>query len=315
MRTILAFDASCGKCTQISQRVAEVAGDRLEILPLTHPEVESWRRDAFGNNAPWVPTLVRINDGRSRVFIGRRMAFPLMRTLGPRATLRVISTLGEFAVGESKSVSRDAGSPMARKAFLRLGAGVVAAGGMILAGQNVSFASADERRMREWFAANSSNLPQQYNEIVALPAEYRRHVLATLSPQAKSQAWLENIAAFRRSHPHLSPTQNAVLDQARTTMSNPDLFVKSSGLADKLAQSTLPEDVKQAFEPADRWFVLSLGPEVAAPGSVASTCQCSGQADFCSGNTNCLTSSGVCSATPAGCGWGGLYRCDGLCFS
>jgi hypothetical protein len=46
-RWILAFDASCGRCGEIARAAAQVAENKLEVLPLTHPEVQQWRRQAL----------------------------------------------------------------------------------------------------------------------------------------------------------------------------------------------------------------------------------------------------------------------------
>ncbi|MGW4528837.1 bacteriocin fulvocin C-related protein [Amycolatopsis sp. NPDC004378] len=102
-----------------------------------------------------------------------------------------------------------------------------------------------------------------------------------MSPQAQSQARRENIAAFRRAHPRLSVKQNAVLDRASNAAANPDMFVSSSGLADRLVQSGFDDDVKREFTPEDSWFVLSLGTE-RSPSGVSSDCQCATQSDYCS---------------------------------
>src|SRR5689334_14186033 len=96
MRHVLAFDASCARCRQISAAVAHASGDRLEVLPLNNAEVRAWRERWFGERAPWVPTLVRVVGDDIQVWTGRGMVVPLVRGLGPRSTVRVLRALGEL---------------------------------------------------------------------------------------------------------------------------------------------------------------------------------------------------------------------------
>src|SRR5919197_3957987 len=130
-RLVLAFDASCGTCREVSAAVAQACGGRLEVLPLAHDDVRRWRAQTLGPAAPWTPTLLRVRDARvrnererddrggddrvrvgrggdDRVRVGRggdgavrawtgtAMGVALIRHLGPRATIQVLRALGEL---------------------------------------------------------------------------------------------------------------------------------------------------------------------------------------------------------------------------
>ena len=94
-RLVLGFDAGCMTCSGLAKRIEEAVGDRLEIRGLNDPQVEHWREQALGKDAPWAPTLVEVNGAKVRAWTGVWMGVALGRRLGPRNTWRVMQALGQ----------------------------------------------------------------------------------------------------------------------------------------------------------------------------------------------------------------------------
>ncbi len=134
-RLVLGFDGGCVTCSALAERISERVGDRLEVRSLHHPQVEHWREQALGKDAPWAPTLFEVGGAREiRAWTGPRMAVRLARVLGPTSTWRVIQILGE--VGASKvamsgpSVASRGVASMSRAQFLKGMGGVTLAFGL-----------------------------------------------------------------------------------------------------------------------------------------------------------------------------------------
>lgn len=89
----LAFDAGCGHCTSVATAVRGIAGDRLDIRPLSDPAVVAVRRDLLGAKAPWKPTLIKQRGSVMQAVTGARLGLELLRILGPRRAGRVVSIL------------------------------------------------------------------------------------------------------------------------------------------------------------------------------------------------------------------------------
>ena len=49
---VLGFDAGCMTCSGLAKGIEEAVGAKLELRSLTDPQVEHWRRDVFGEDAP-----------------------------------------------------------------------------------------------------------------------------------------------------------------------------------------------------------------------------------------------------------------------
>ena len=88
-RLVLGFDAGCMTCSGLAKSIEEAVGDKLEIRSLSDPMMEHWRREVFGEDALWAPTLVEVNGGLVRAWTGVRMGAHLAHRLGPAATWRV----------------------------------------------------------------------------------------------------------------------------------------------------------------------------------------------------------------------------------
>ncbi len=135
-RLVLGFDAGCLACSDLARRIEEQANGKLEVRSLLEPQVEHWRRQALGENAPWAPTLLEIKGAEVKAWTGVRMAGALSKRLGLGATWRVMQVLGEYSasprVGEPRA-ARAAG--MTRRQFLKGLAGGLAALSILPAGR------------------------------------------------------------------------------------------------------------------------------------------------------------------------------------
>jgi hypothetical protein len=100
-------------------------GDKLEIHSLREPHVEHWRREAFGEGAPWAPTLFEVQGAKVRAWTGWQMGLNLSRFLGPLATWRVMQALG--AVKTTPYTSNSDSEPRARISRSRFIKGVAGA--------------------------------------------------------------------------------------------------------------------------------------------------------------------------------------------
>jgi hypothetical protein len=128
-RLVLGFDAGCMTCSGLAKRIEDRVGDRIEVRSLNDPVMDHWRREAFGEDAPWAPTLVEVERGRVRAWTGVRMGARLSRILGPVATWRMMQVLGEanadLELTGSSAVSAFSG--LTRGQFLKgVGGAVVA---------------------------------------------------------------------------------------------------------------------------------------------------------------------------------------------
>lgn len=137
-RLYLGYDASCMQCSTVAARIESLVGNQLTLLPLTSPLMDSWRRKTLGDDAPWTPTLVRVNGSKGRAYVGWQMGPQLAAALGVKRSLAVLSALGGEQL-EKKRPQADIPSRLfnakdsfSRKIFLRSSA--VLAGMAIVAG-------------------------------------------------------------------------------------------------------------------------------------------------------------------------------------
>jgi hypothetical protein len=120
-RLVLGFDAGCMTCSELARRIEERVGNNIEVLSLNDPAMDHWRREAFGGDAPWAPTLVEVDHGKVRAWTGVRMGARLSRVLGPVATWRMMQVLGEANADLhlADSVAARATSGLTRGQFLK----------------------------------------------------------------------------------------------------------------------------------------------------------------------------------------------------
>lgn len=105
---ILAFDASCGTCSRIAARVAEISGPMFRVSSLSHPEVAELRRSALGPGAPWAPTLLDLRSSPARGWTGTALAARLAALIGPRRSWRVLKEIG--AIHQERRAGADDGA-------------------------------------------------------------------------------------------------------------------------------------------------------------------------------------------------------------
>jgi hypothetical protein len=82
-------------CSDFADRIRGQVGNKLVVRSLKDPEVQRWRQEALGKDAPWSPTLFEIKAGRVRAWTGWEMGIRLSRSLGPVVSWRVLQVLGE----------------------------------------------------------------------------------------------------------------------------------------------------------------------------------------------------------------------------
>lgn len=315
VRWVLAFDASCGSCKAIAARVDHACSGRIEVLPLSHPDVVRWRESC---GSEWGPTLIRVGPGNTaRTWVGRSMVVPLMRSLGPRATVSVVSALGTLRRSERDRdpIAPEADAPtgsVSRKRFLLLGAGALVAGGLVLTGRTPAYAGGDPAN--DWVQANLSQLPQTYEEFGSHPVDYRRAIYRALSPEARQSLWRQHLSNYRDNHPQLTSEQISALAHADSYIVTPDAFASID------ASTTVPEldRLKTAVDAAfgsdeSRRIIAILGPptdsEAPSPARLRS-CTCSVISDWCDNSLRCHNDACV---QHGGCGTFWNYTCDGLC--
>ena len=62
-RLALGFDAGCMTCSELALRIEDRVGYRVEVRSLNDPMMDRWRGEIFGEDAPWAPTLVKLDGG------------------------------------------------------------------------------------------------------------------------------------------------------------------------------------------------------------------------------------------------------------
>lgn len=316
-RWILAFDASCGTCRSISRAVEEAGGGRLAVLPLQHPEVTQWRAVALGDGAPFAPTLLRVHGaGDVRGWTSRRIALPLIRLLGPRATLRVLDALGQLREEAREPLSPPAPARgLSRKAFLRLGAGATIASGLVFSGAVPAFAEQRRTAAAAWVANNRTRLPQTHSAFVAFPQEYRQEIYQALSPTQRVGLWREHVAAFRAAHPAPNAGQRRAYEMLERALADDSIcdFDRAEQHAQTLEAIRTTMTTAFGTEQA-RHLVASLGPATEAAQRLAQdACSCSKESDWCG------TAPWNCGAAPScqrvrRCGTVYQYECNGHCY-
>ncbi|MER5888028.1 bacteriocin fulvocin C-related protein [Streptomyces sp. NPDC001941] len=330
-RWILAFDSSCGTCTAVSSAVAEASGGTLEVLPLTDADVRRWREEAMGADPAWAPTLLRVTDGSARAWTGPRMAPPLVRRLGPRATGRVLVALGTLRhaarTGQPLTAAEGAAERdrpgVSRKRFLLLAGGVSTAVGMTLAGQSPAFARSAQTEARSWVAAHRAGLPRTYTDIAPLPSALRQAVLVELSPAERSRVWVDHLEHFQAAQPTLTARQQRVVHEALALAHSEATFAGGEPRPGSQLQrriSGVEAAAKEAFGLADSAALLvTLGPADSAPSSRGrtaagpqATCNCSTTSQWCTVWEGPRCQCCFCTTT-SGCGFLGLYQCNGTC--
>lgn len=314
---ILAFDASCGRCRRISKAVARVAGERLKVLPLTHPDVTGWRRQGLGKNPPWAPTLLRVSPtGVVRGWAGMAIIVPMVRLLGIRSMIELLRALGSLHRAES---ARDTGVDSGRErrlGLLPMGVVAVLVGWLMVNGKTGSDGGASDDEAYRWVEENLDRLPQDYDGVIAQPINYRLAIYAHLSPEVRSQLWSEQLRRYTAQHPELTSPQRQVLDTALAFTANAANFAPGAPINTD-QHRTLQQQATTAFgrDQAARLFAV-LGSDVPTSQITPAGrrgCTCATSDDWCDNSTHC-DNSNQCDNT-SGCGWWGASECNGLCIN
>jgi len=314
---ILAFDASCGTCTSVSDAVAEACGPGLEIRPLGDADVQALRVRALGPDPVWAPTLLRVDGDRVRAWTGRAIAVPLARRLGLAASARVIQALGRLRRRAEGRADELPGAPtgtaqLSRARFLRLSGGVGVVAGMALTGTMPAFADIEKQSARDWVAANRAALPDTYDTFAKYPLTFRREIFTASAPEVRSRLWTAHIDQFRAARPSLTPDQHKVLDEARSLVTQhetwqPEQTDRSTRLR------TLRNAAIEAFGEPDAYAALAtLGPapRTQTRTGTVETCPCATNDAWC-GDLHCYP--GNCDYRPSGCGTVWVEPCNGTC--
>ena len=72
-RLVLGFDAGCMTCSELTRRIEERVGDKIEIRSLNDPAMQQQRGEPLGENAPWTrrwskSTAARLGPGLACVW-------------------------------------------------------------------------------------------------------------------------------------------------------------------------------------------------------------------------------------------------------
>ncbi len=312
---LLAFDASCNTCQSIAGAVAEAGGGRLDVVPLQHPQAVAWRAKALGADAPSRPTLLCVEGERVRAWTNRGMIVPLVRSLGFRATARVVAALGELK-HEAEQVAppgpEGARTGMTRKQLLRLaGGGVAVAAGLVMGSGVPAFAAQRASSARTWVEQTLGHLPQRYEEVAALPEHYRRAVFQASTPQVQNQLLLDHLARRRSLATDLTVRQTRLFDEVSAYLKDQNQLTDPATASKRLKE--LEDGVIAAF---DRESAIAnfgaLGP-VSRPSAtiLIPQCECSVGSSFasCDGCQQYRD----CNRTYKGCGFLLQYDCTGMC--
>jgi hypothetical protein len=240
------------------------------------------------------------------------MALPLIRRLGIRSTARLLRALGSLP---STRIEPSSDHLLGRKGFLKLGAGLAAATGLILTGKTPATAAEAPEcvKARAWVEANQHRLPETYADFAAYPTAYRRVIYAELQAETRSSLWIAHLDHSRAARSHLTAQQRMVLDQVTRIAGDPRTFTSNRDTGTDKQFTKLADSAIAAFGRTEaRDILATLGP--AKPTVEASglpDCECAFfDSRWCWGA--CRT--GGCEVLDTGCGALWIYPCDGLCY-
>jgi hypothetical protein len=223
-KLVLGFDAGCVTCSGLARSIEEVVGDKLEIRGLNDPMMEHWRREVFGEDAPWVPTLVEVAGGTVKAWTGARMGARLARRLGPATTWRVAKILGEMK--KVRSAEYFPYSSLSRSQFLK-GVGGAVIGMSVLSGTGslAAPAAANEHWLSQISLTSSKELSMKEAAAAWAQLARGRHLRGLLS----SRALNNNAAARRIGSRMLSAGKTGVASPSKATMKGVNHAVEGGG--------------------------------------------------------------------------------------
>lgn len=333
-RWILAFDASCGTCREISKVVVKASTGKLEVLPLAQSDVKAWRQEVFGGDPPWRPTLINVKQRNVRAWTGVQMSIRLARHLGVKSTVNVLKSLGELKHRSETGQKADGLdlNGIGRKQFIKIAGGALLAGGFILTGKSPAFAVQENRKLDDWISANKDRLPTRYAEFSNYSLLHRRAIFVASSAEVKSSLWLEHLEHYRSSHENMSPDKMTVLNHGVSLLS--DVATHAGPQKPSPALHAKLEDLRLAAIGAfgneeAKLIFATLGPSSPKLAD-AGNCACSIDSDWCGGHCEFCCPAGYgypnctkecmadtpccCVGLSIGCGNGWHYECNGVCF-
>lgn len=333
-RWVLGFDAGCGTCRAISSVVEQASDGGLEVLSLDREDMTGWRRQAFGETAPWKPTLLVIGpEATVRGWTGPGMALLLLRRLGIRRSARVLHALGslkrradgrasELPPLSSATGNRTRGA-VDRAQFLRYVAGTAVAAGMVVTGRTPSFAAAERASAQDWVNANMASLPRAYDQVAAYPMTYRKAIYRALAPGDRSRLWAEQLNRYLTAHPDLPQHRSQVVRDVLAFVTHEASFEVADGRSRDLGRvEELSRAAEQAFERSEIGELFgTLGTHgrlsssrPVVPDATVYGCDCSTQSNMCSGSSNCVGNAYcMCGVYCCDCGFLWHYECNGVC--
>ena len=142
MSLYLGYDASCGTCRELAHKIQEeVNEESLKVLPLGNTKMSSWREQVFGDNPPWQPTLIEIDDaGGVKGWTGVMLGWAIIDRLGIRMSVRLATLLGRFRMESSPNENK---RKVARRPFVGFTIGVVGAVALLKGGFSPKAVAAD----------------------------------------------------------------------------------------------------------------------------------------------------------------------------
>ncbi|WP_407674372.1 bacteriocin fulvocin C-related protein [Nonomuraea glycinis] len=316
---ILAFDASCGQCTEIAERVKRLGGHRIDVLPLSSAAVVEWRARALGESAPWAPTLIRVEHEKVRAWTGTPMAIRLAARLGIKGSYSLLNVLVEARKGQE-----DSQDSRGRRRFLKL-AGLSAAAAVIVGRASPAFADPKPSPAQQWVQANRANLPTTYEAFSKHDLAYRRAIFAELPAKTRSNLWVAHVKRYRAAHPHLNEEQRAIVEDTLALFSDHSIFEGKPTPETSARMVPLIERAVNALGAVEAYSLTAdLGPsssltpkpqEESATAALAN-CYCHAQSsdNYCSrygGGYSCWY--GGCATSSPGCGGGWIWECNGMC--
>jgi hypothetical protein len=318
-RWILAFDASCGACSEVATLVERACDGKVTTMPLSHPDVSRWREQRLGAGARTAPTLLAVgpDDDQVRAWTSGAMAIRLMHRLGPRATLRVLEALGRAQREFERRPGHPGDGHLKRAQFLRLGAGAAVAVGLVAAGQVPAFATGESEKANKWVRAHADRLPASYNELITYSVAYRKAIFRASAPAVRSNLWVEHVNHYQAAQPALSDGKKLLLRRAATMAATTSIFEPGTARREAEAQlSGLRAAVTSEFGPDEAYRILAMlgpGARPTARRTMSEDCQCATADSYCGDNTTCQNL-GQCGDV-SGCGSFWAYECDGLCYN
>jgi hypothetical protein len=319
---ILAFDAGCGRCRDLSSMIEDLSEQTIVVRPLADPDIRGWREAALGSPAPWAPTLIAVEADQVRAWVGMRMKFRLARRLGLRSTVRLLVGMGEARnaepVGENSAPDKKVFS---RKSFLAGVGGAIAA---IALTPGTVAAQTNRSASARWVELNTGTLRRTHESLISLPPEHQKAFYLRFTPAQCRQFWLDNLDSHRRTTTSAVTTSGQdeaarrLSDFLRTTR----IFEDGVSEADHRELAELERLVKASYSPEAARTILTanLMTEL-EPAVLRLNCECSPRSDYCWGSY-CRDNSG-CNHVPrdgvaagpltGGCGTLLAYRCTGMC--